>query len=98
MEGILNGKGRDWNGAEMEASPPGEDDGEWVDEEEDGEEDDLLDLEFHPSYVSNPQRRRRRFDTRWDALVQAVSPSFNYVLFCFDSHYVRIVPSSRPRD
>ncbi|KAI0368413.1 hypothetical protein BV20DRAFT_948189 [Pilatotrama ljubarskyi] len=51
--------------------PGGEDDGEWVDEEEEGEEEDLLDLEFHPSFVSNPQKRRRRFDTRWDALVQA---------------------------
>ncbi|KAM5540739.1 hypothetical protein V8D89_005770 [Ganoderma adspersum] len=71
MDGIINGKGREWNGVEIEASPPGEDDGEWVDEEEDGEEEDLLDLEFHPSYVSNPQKRRRRFDTRWDALVQA---------------------------
>ena len=74
MDALINGKGREWNGVEIEASPPGEDDGEWVDEEEDGEEEDLLDLEFHPSYVSNPQRRRRRFDTRWDALVQAVSP------------------------
>ncbi|KAH9936820.1 uncharacterized protein BXZ73DRAFT_45033 [Epithele typhae] len=57
-----------------EATPVGaaDDEGEWVEEgEEDGEEDDLLDLEFHPTYVSNPQKRRRRFDTRWDALVQA---------------------------
>ncbi|PIL36410.1 hypothetical protein GSI_00098 [Ganoderma sinense ZZ0214-1] len=71
MDGIINGKGREWNGVEIDASPPEEDDGEWVDEEEDGEEDDLLDLEFHPSYMTNPQKRRRRFDTRWDALVQA---------------------------
>ncbi|KAI0637523.1 hypothetical protein C8Q77DRAFT_1153257 [Trametes polyzona] len=68
--GGMNGHGNgtwDENGVGAE----GEDDGEWVDEEMDGEEDDLLDLEYHPSFVSNPQKRRRRFDTRWDALVQA---------------------------
>ena len=76
MDRIINGKRGDWNSEEIEASPPGEDDGERVDEEEDGEEEDLLDLEFQPSYVSNPQRRRRRFYTRWDAVVQAVSAFF----------------------
>jgi len=45
--------------------------GEWVDEEEEGEEEDLLELEYHPTYVSSPQRRRRRWETRWDALIQA---------------------------
>ena len=74
----------------MEVSPNGDDDGEWVDEEEDGEGDDLLDLEFHPTYVSNPQKRKRRFDTRWDALVQAVSPtpvvfSDSRLTFCLSS-------------
>ncbi|KAI0820703.1 hypothetical protein BC628DRAFT_1329807 [Trametes gibbosa] len=49
----------------------GDDDGEWVDEEADGEEGDLLDLEYHPSFVSSLQKRRRRFDARWDALAQA---------------------------
>ena len=69
-----NGKSSVSGEWEEEESPTaGDDDGEWVDEEEDGEEEDLLDLEFHPTYVSNPQKRRRRFDTRWDALVQAVS-------------------------
>ena len=46
--------------------------GEWVDEESD-EEEDLLDLEFHPSYVTNSDRRRRRWEKRWDDLVRAVS-------------------------
>lgn len=45
-------------------------DGEWVDEEDDKEE--LLDLEYHPNYISNVEKRRRRWDTRWDALQQAV--------------------------
>ncbi|OBZ65498.1 hypothetical protein A0H81_14615 [Grifola frondosa] len=63
-----NGNG---NGNGNGLSPQAAEEGEWVDEEEEGEGDDLLELEFHPSFVSNPRRRRRRFDTRWDALVQA---------------------------
>ncbi|KAG2114982.1 hypothetical protein BD769DRAFT_1629970 [Suillus cothurnatus] len=43
---------------------------EWVDEDED-EKDDLLDLEYHPNYVNNIEKRRRRWDTRWEALQQA---------------------------
>ncbi|EMD41139.1 hypothetical protein CERSUDRAFT_111705 [Gelatoporia subvermispora B] len=52
-------------------SPMTEEGGEWIDEDEEGVEDDLLQLEFHPSYVNNPKRRRRRFETRWEALMQA---------------------------
>lgn len=48
------------------------DDGEWVDENEDGD-DDYLQLEYHPSFVSRTEKRRRRWETRWDALTQAVS-------------------------
>ncbi|TFY67074.1 hypothetical protein EVJ58_g1858 [Rhodofomes roseus] len=48
-----------------------DEEGEWVDEEEEGEEEDLLELEYHPTYVSSVQRRRRRWETRWDALIQA---------------------------
>ncbi|KAG2053768.1 hypothetical protein BDR06DRAFT_885301 [Suillus hirtellus] len=47
------------------------DDGtEWVDEDED-DKDELLDLEYHPNYVNNIEKRRRRWDTRWEALQQA---------------------------
>jgi hypothetical protein len=49
-----------------------DDSGDWVDED-DEEEEDLLDLEYHPSYVSNVEKRRRRWETRWEALIQAVS-------------------------
>lgn len=49
-----------------------DDDGEWVDEDSEDEKD-MLDFEFHPSFVSNPERRRRRWDQRWDDLVRAVS-------------------------
>ncbi|KAF9267118.1 hypothetical protein L218DRAFT_895335 [Marasmius fiardii PR-910] len=48
-----------------------EDDGEWVEEDWDDDEDDLLDLEYHPSFVNNIEKRRRRFETRWDALMHA---------------------------
>ncbi|ESK91324.1 hypothetical protein Moror_2787 [Moniliophthora roreri MCA 2997] len=48
-----------------------DDDSEWVDEDWDDDEDDLLELEYHPSFVNNIEKRRRRFETRWDALMQA---------------------------
>ena len=57
-----------------------EDEGDWVDEEDDEEEEDLLELEFHPSYVPNMEKRKRRFDARWDALQQAVSLHLAYSL------------------
>ncbi|CCM05730.1 uncharacterized protein FIBRA_07962 [Fibroporia radiculosa] len=63
--GNVNGNG---NGVTQQVD---DDDGEWVDEEEEGEEEDLLELEYHPTYVNNTQKRRRRWDTRWDALSQA---------------------------
>ncbi|KAK7022933.1 hypothetical protein VNI00_016823 [Paramarasmius palmivorus] len=47
------------------------DDTEWVDEDWDDDEEDLLELEYHPTFVNNIEKRRRRFDTRWDALMQA---------------------------
>ena len=35
--------------------------------------DELLQLEFHTDYVSNPEKRRRRWKVRWEALLRAVS-------------------------
>ncbi|CAL1701999.1 unnamed protein product [Somion occarium] len=46
------------------------DDGEWVDDDDEAE-DDLLQLEYHPSFVYRTDKRRRRWDTRWAALAQA---------------------------
>ncbi|KAF8120714.1 hypothetical protein EV363DRAFT_1368461 [Boletus edulis] len=46
-----------------------DDDAEWVDEE--GDKDELLDLEYHPSFISNMEKRRRKWDSRWEALQQA---------------------------
>lgn len=47
------------------------DDSDWIDEEDD--DDDLLELEYHPSFVSNVEKRRRRWEIGWEALTQAVS-------------------------
>ncbi|KAJ3872784.1 hypothetical protein F5051DRAFT_144490 [Lentinula edodes] len=44
---------------------------EWVDEDEEEDEEDLLELEYHPTYVNNVEKRRRRWETKWDALLQA---------------------------
>ncbi|KAL4075456.1 hypothetical protein J3A83DRAFT_4088219 [Scleroderma citrinum] len=44
-------------------------DGEWVDESEDNTE--LIDLEYHPHYISNLDKRRRKWDARWENLQQA---------------------------
>ena len=49
----------------------GDEEGEWIDEEDDTD-DDLLHLEYHPSYVLNSEKRRKRWDAKWDALVKAV--------------------------
>ncbi|KAJ7661552.1 hypothetical protein DFH06DRAFT_988193 [Mycena polygramma] len=47
------------------------DEADWIDEEDEADEEDLLELEYHPTFVSNVEKRRRRYETRWDALVQA---------------------------
>ncbi|KAF8267105.1 hypothetical protein EI94DRAFT_1684032 [Lactarius quietus] len=49
------------------------DDGEWIDEDVamEGVADDLLQLEFHTDYVGNPEKRRRRWKLRWEALLRA---------------------------
>lgn len=54
------------------AVTPNDDLGDWVDEDDEDDEDDLLELEYHPSFVNNVEKRRRRWETRWDALNQAV--------------------------
>ncbi|KAH9039243.1 hypothetical protein EDB85DRAFT_2182013 [Lactarius pseudohatsudake] len=36
-----------------------------------GVADDLLQLEFHTDYVGNPEKRRRRWKLRWEALLRA---------------------------
>ncbi|KAJ7123190.1 hypothetical protein C8R44DRAFT_621142 [Mycena epipterygia] len=58
-----------WVGGAAPVDPSS--DADWVDEEDEGDEEDLLELEYHPTYVSNVEKRRRRWETRWDALIQA---------------------------
>ena len=41
--------------------PDEDDDGDWVDENEDDEED-LLQLEYHPSFIQKTEKRRRRWE------------------------------------
>ena len=48
-----------------------DDTGEWVDEEDDYE--DLISLEYHPSFVKNISKRRRKWEVGWENLIQAVS-------------------------
>lgn len=46
--------------------------GDWIDEDEDDDDgNDLLDLTLHPTYVRDDQKRRRRWETRWEALSEA---------------------------
>jgi len=49
-----------------------DDDGDWIDEdEEDDDGNDLLDLPYHPSYVRDENKRRRRWESKWEALAEA---------------------------
>ncbi|KAJ7476961.1 hypothetical protein B0H11DRAFT_2234921 [Mycena galericulata] len=59
-----------WVGASV-LDPSSASEEDWVDEDDDGDEEDLLELEYHPTFISNIEKRRRRWDTRWDTLVQA---------------------------
>ncbi|KAL1701349.1 hypothetical protein EV121DRAFT_294318 [Schizophyllum commune] len=79
------------------SAPPQEeeDEGDRVDEEDDEEEEDLLELEFHPSYVPNMEKRKRRFDARWDALQQAFQAldrqtDSTMILLCAPSHTTKL--------
>ena len=49
--------------------------GRWIDEDVGVEDatDDLLQLEFHTEYVSDPEKRRRRWKHRWETLLREVS-------------------------
>ena len=51
------------------------DEEEWIDEDIgiEGVTDDLLQLEFHTDYISNLEKRRRRWKVPWEALLRSVS-------------------------
>ncbi|KIL60931.1 hypothetical protein M378DRAFT_13847 [Amanita muscaria Koide BX008] len=57
-----------------EATPEREkadDDADWVDEDEEVDQDDLLELKFHSPYVGTAEKRRRRWEIGWETLTQA---------------------------
>ncbi|EKM58931.1 uncharacterized protein PHACADRAFT_169408 [Phanerochaete carnosa HHB-10118-sp] len=67
----------------------GENEDEWIDEDDD--EEDLLHFEFHPSYIGRTNKRRRRWESRWEALAEAFQAvdretDATLVLFAAPSH------------
>ncbi|KAE9385823.1 hypothetical protein BT96DRAFT_1006688 [Gymnopus androsaceus JB14] len=42
-----------------------------IDEDEEEDQEDLLEIEYHPTCISNVAKCRRRWETRWEALLQA---------------------------
>ena len=53
-----------------------DDSGEWVNEEDDDDYEDLIGLEYHPSFVKNISKRRRKWEVGWENLIQAASSHF----------------------
>jgi hypothetical protein len=54
--------------------------GEWVDEDDEDNYDDLIDLEYHPFFIKNVSKRRRKWEVGWKNLIQAVS-NRKYLLY-----------------
>lgn len=90
-------------------TPPA-DDAEWVDEEPEDEED-LLQLEYHPSFIKSVEKRRRRWRMHWDAITEAfqtldqqtdstlivlAAPSHTNKLYALTSRSIRRENGSRP--
>ncbi|KAF8189738.1 hypothetical protein BJ912DRAFT_966295 [Pholiota molesta] len=72
-----------------------EDDAEWVDEDEDEDYEDLLDLEYHPAFVRNISKRRRKWEVGWENLIQAFQAldrqtDATMVLLASPSHTTRL--------
>jgi hypothetical protein len=61
------------------------DDGEWIDVDVGAESiaDNLLQLESHSGYVSDPKKRRRRWEHHWEVLLNAVSAPASVALRSF---------------
>jgi len=69
------GKGvavEDPTGAVQEITGDDGDHDDWIDEDEEGNGNDLLYLLYHPSYVRDENKRRRRWENKWEALAEAV--------------------------
>jgi len=68
------GKGvvvEDQMGEVQEITGDYDDDEDWIDEDEEGNGNDLLYLLYHPSYVRD-ENKRRRWENKWEALAEAV--------------------------
>ncbi|KAF6743048.1 hypothetical protein DFP72DRAFT_935716 [Ephemerocybe angulata] len=44
---------------------------DWIDEDDEADDSDVLDFEYHPNYIPNSDKRRRRWEVGWEGLVQA---------------------------
>lgn len=87
-----NGHDSHWtngDGKKHEIIEEGENEEDWIDEDDD--EEDLLHFEFHPSYIGRTNKRRRRWESRWEALTEAFQAldretDATLVLFAAPSH------------
>ncbi|KAI0075411.1 hypothetical protein K474DRAFT_1664267 [Panus rudis PR-1116 ss-1] len=70
MHAYIPDEGKWTGGRESAVEAESVEEGDWVDEDNDTE-DDLLQLEYHPAFITRVDKRKRRWDARWDALVQA---------------------------
>lgn len=66
-------------------------DGDWIDEDEEPDEDDLLELEYHPLYIKNVAKRRRRWTMGWENLLEAVGYIY-FLLYHDDGVDQKVVP------
>ena len=71
-----------------------EDEGEdeWIDEDS-GDEDSFLGLEYHPTYINNMLRRRKRWEQKWKDLVSAVSVFLRFSCLLSILTHATLVPS-----
>ena len=71
-----SGYDEQWAGAAVMPIGEEDEDEDWVDEDEEVDHEELLELEYHPTYVRMLEKRRRRWEILWEALTQAVSCAF----------------------
>jgi hypothetical protein len=81
-----------WVNGAITILPP-DDNKDWIDEDED--DDDLLELEYHPGYVSNVEKRRRRWEIGWENLMQVVCDPHSVYVYTALTFVFPAVPRSR---
>ena len=86
---------RNWGNGSLAGQAVEDDgDGDWIDEDEEPDEDDLLELEYHPLYIKNVTKRRRRWEMGWENLIEAVGVTC-FMLCQEDGIEQEIVPHIR---